>query len=200
MAPKFIFIRHGEAEHNVAFHEVGESAFTDEKYQDAKLTPKGIQQIQEVARKLSEYKIVDLWSSPLIRTLQTSEELFEELNIHSMYVHDNLLERQGGGHICNKRMSKRNIEKKYPLFQTTFLPDFPPDWVDRENQGALLQRMCMFILHLADLYKNLNEDFHILIVGHADALSSLTGKPFANAEFVIMSLEALPRVLEFGKA
>jgi broad specificity phosphatase PhoE len=117
-----------------------------------------------------------------------------------MYVHDNLLERQGGGHICNKRMAKRFLEKKYPMFQTTFLPDLPPDWVERENQTALLQRMRMFILQLADLYKNIPEDFHILIVAHADALSSLTGKPFANAEFVIMSLEELPRVLEFGNA
>ncbi len=192
MAPKFIFMRHGEAEHNVAFHEVGPSAFTDPKYQDAELTKKGIEQANEAARMLSSYSILDLWTSPLRRALQTSEELFEGLTVSNMYMHDNLLERQGGGHICNKRATKRILEKKFFGFNTSFLPDFPPDWIDRESETALVQRLRMLILQLADLYKNISEEFHILIVGHGDALTALTGKPFKNCEFVIMTLEELP--------
>ncbi len=198
MAPKFIFMRHGEAEHNVAFHEVGASAFTDPNYQDAVLTKKGIEQAREAAQKLSSYTILDLWTSPLTRALQTSEELFEELNINNMYIHDNLLERQGGGYICNKRATKRVLEKKFFGFHTMFLPDFPPDWIDRESETALVQRLRMFILQLADLYKNVSEEKHILIIGHGDALSALTGKPFKNGEFVVMSVEDLPRRLELG--
>ena len=198
MAPKFIFMRHGEAEHNVAFHEVGQSAFTDPKYQDAVLTKKGIEQAREAANRLLEYKILDLWSSPLTRALQTSEELFEELNINTMYIHDNLLERQGGGHICNRRATKRVLEKKFFSFNTMFLPDFPPDWIDRESETALVQRLRMFIFQLSDLYKDISEEKHILIVGHGDALGALTGKPFQNAEFVVMTLEELPRRLEIS--
>jgi broad specificity phosphatase PhoE len=200
MGPKFIFIRHGEAEHNVAFHEVGESAFTNPLYQDAVLTKKGIEQARETAKQLFSYKIIDLWSSPLTRALQTSEELFEELNIQTMYVHDNLLERLGGAHICNKRASKSVIKKKFFAFQLDFLADLPPEWIDREPQLALAQRMRMFILQLADLYKNVSEDYHIVIVGHGDALSSLTGKPFKNGEFVVMTLEELPQILKIEPA
>lgn len=196
MAPKFIFLRHGEAEHNVAFHKIGVSAFTDPNYQDAVLTKKGIEQIREVAKELFHMKILDLWTSPLTRALQTSEELFEELNIQTMYVHDNLLERQG--EICNKRASKRILEKKFIGFNMEFLPDLPAEWVQKENQLALLQRMRMFILQLADLYKNISDDFHILIVGHGDALTSLTGKPFKNGEFLVMKLEEIPEGLQFG--
>lgn len=195
MPPTFIFVRHGEAEHNVAFHKVGESAFTDPNYQDAVLTKGGIEQARETAKQLSAYKILHLWSSPLTRALQTSEELFEELPIQTMYVHDNLLERLGGDHICNKRATKRVLEKKFITFNMSFLPDFPPDWIDREPQLALLQRMRMFILQLADLYKNFSEDYHVVIVGHGDALSSLTGKPFKNGEFVVMRLEELPQTI-----
>ena len=198
MAPKFIFMRHGEAEHNVAFHEVGQSAFTDPKYQDAVLTKNGIEQAREAAKKLLHYKILDLWTSPLTRALQTSEELFEELNINTMYMHDNLLERQGGGHVCNKRATKRVLEKRFFGFNTIFLPDFSTDWIDRESETALVQRLRMFLLQLADLYKDISEEKHILIVGHGDALASLTGKSFQNAEFVVMTLEELPRRLEIS--
>lgn len=198
MPPKFVFVRHGEAEHNVAFHKLGESAFTDPLYQDPVLTKLGIEQARQAAEDLQGLRFLDLWSSPLTRCLQTSEELFEELTINRMYMHDNLLERLGGGHICNKRATKRILKDKFSIFDTSFLPDFPPDWVDREPQVALNQRMRMFVLQLADLYKHFSEDFHILIVSHADALGSLTGKPFKNGEFVILKVEELPRVLEFG--
>lgn len=196
MAPKFIFLRHGEAEHNVAFHEVGESAFQDTKYQDAPLTEKGRGQARDVAQKLFDLQILDVWTSPLTRALQTCEELFEELNIGTIYMHDSLLERQG--QMCNKRASKRILKKKYCIFNTEFLPDLPAEWVDKEPQLALLQRMRTFVLQLADMYKTIPDSYHILIVGHGDALSSLTGKPFKNCEFHVMTLDELPEVLKVG--
>ncbi len=198
MAPKFIFLRHGEAEHNVAFHEVGESAFQDPKYQDAPLTEKGRGQARDVAQKLFELQILDVWTSPLTRCLQTCEELFEELNVGILYMHDNLLERQG--QMCNKRASRRTLQKKYFIFNTEFLPDLPAEWVDKEPQLALLQRMRTFVLQLADMYKTIPDSYHILIVGHGDALSSLTGKAFKNCEFHVMRLEELPDVLKVGPA
>lgn len=191
MAPKFIFVRHGEAEHNVAFHEQGESAFSDEKYADARLTEKGKEQAQNAGMELSSLKILDLWSSPLTRCIETSVELFEELNIYQMYLHDNLLERQGGDHICNKRKNKSEIKENLFLFDTAFLPETPPVWIERENQTSLHHRMFMFLLNLSEIYKKYSEDYHIVIVGHADALSSITQKYLKNGEYVIMSMDEL---------
>jgi broad specificity phosphatase PhoE len=186
MVLKFIFIRHGEAQHNVDFHRVADAAFTDSKNKDAPLTELGLQQARDAAKTLSGFKILDLWSSPLTRCIQTSGELFEELNINRMYLHDNLVERQGGGHVCNTR--KARSELKSVLWNTNFLPELPPFWLSRENQTSLHYRMKMFILLLADIYKKY-EDGYVLIVGHGDALGSLLYKSLKNAEHVIMTLD-----------
>lgn len=199
MAPKFIFMRHGEAEHNVAFHSVGDSAFKDEQFRDAPLTQKGIEQVQEAAKNFESYKILDLWCSPLRRCRQTAEELFEELTINRLYLHDNLLERQGGGYVCNERASKEEIKKTGFLFDTSFLPDTPAQWKERESSSVLIQRLKMLVLQLADMYKNFDESYHIFIVGHGDALGFLLNRPFKNAEFVVMGVDELPRMLEVGK-
>ena len=95
MSPRFIFLRHGEAEHNVAFHKEGASVFKEEAYRDAKLTAKGIEQAIEAAKALSSLKIEAIWSSPLTRCIQTAEEVFEEVDCDELYLHDNLLERLG---------------------------------------------------------------------------------------------------------
>ena len=191
MAPKFIFVRHGEADHNVAFHEKGESAFRDTKYKDAHLTPKGISQARETAKKLRDYHILSIWSSPLTRCIQTAEELFEECDVGELYLHDNLLECLGDGHICNTRKSKEEIKQMFPGWETRFLPDFPPDYIKRESFDTLNKRMLMIILLLHNLYKDQPSLSHILIVSHKDAIYALTNKDLSNAEFVIMTLEEI---------
>jgi broad specificity phosphatase PhoE len=191
MGPKFIFIRHGEAEHNVAFHEQGESAFEDEKYKDAKLTEQGIKQVQESAKKLSEYKILDIWSSPLTRCIQTTDELFEELNVGTLYLHDNLLERQGGNHVCNYRKTKTELQSEQYHYNFQFLPETPMFWKEREHQTSLWSRMLSFVLMLNKLYKDQDESSYVLISSHNDAISALTGKPLKNAEFVVLTLEEI---------
>ncbi len=191
MPPKFIFIRHGEAEHNVAFHRDGESAFESALYKDAPLTQKGKEQVQESAKKLMHLNILDIWSSPLTRCIQTTNELFEELNVNTLYLHDNLLERQGGNHVCNERKSKTNLQETYSYYDFNFLPELPHFWIKRENEISLHTRMLSFVLLLNTLYKNRNEDSYILIVAHNDCISSLLGKGLQNAEFVMSSLDEI---------
>jgi broad specificity phosphatase PhoE len=191
MPPTFIFVRHGEANHNVAYHEKGEIAFLDPEHRDAPLTEKGIQQAREAGKKLGEYHIMDIWASPLTRCIQTAEEIFEECDAGNLYLHDNLLECLGGGHICNMRQSKSAIQKQFPLWNTRFLPDFPPDHIDRETFDTLHNRMLMMVLYLNHLYKDQPSRAHILVVSHKDAISSLTNKPLTNAEFVVMNMEEI---------
>lgn len=191
MAPKFIFLRHGEAEHNVAYHQSGNSVFTDTKYEDAPLTEKGIQQAVEAGKQLSSFKILDVWTSPLTRTLQTTLEVFEEIDVRDMYVHDSLIERQGGGYVCNIRKSKGQIKKNYPFFDMSSIPELPSLWVQRESEYILYQRLFMFMKLLEDIYKNEESDSHVLLVGHGDAFETLLKKSLKNAEFVIMTLEEI---------
>jgi broad specificity phosphatase PhoE len=192
-------VRHGEAAHNVAFHAVGESAFEDERYRDAELTEKGIEQAKEVGQKLSSFNILAIWSSPLMRCIQTTEEIFEETSAQTIYLHDNLLERLGGNHVCNERKPKSVLEKKYKFYKLSRtiisenLSEKPVFWKERENQHSLYRRMLMLVLLLANLYNKYDETSYIVIVGHADAIGSLTGKGLENCEHLICTLEELTK-------
>ncbi len=188
MSPKFIFLRHAEAEHNVAFREqLDNSVYQDEKYRDAPLTQVGLSQAQEAAKKLSEFSIIDIWCSPLTRCIQTAEEVFEESNASGLFLHDNLLERLGGGHICNSRKTKTELKNLHTLWNTKYLAETPVTWIERENEYAVRQRMFMLVMLIADIYKDAPDTSHILIVSHNDAISCLTGKSLKNAEHMIMT-------------
>ena len=191
MAPKFIFIRHGEAQHNVAYHESGVKVFEDEKYRDAALTDLGIQQAQKTARNLPGLQVLDIWCSPLTRCIQTASEVFEETNAQHIYLHDNLLERLGGRHLCNERKMKHELEKLYPFLQTAYLAEIPMYWVQRENLSSLYFRMLMIVLLLANRYESISEDFYIVIVSHKDAIFALTGRELENAEALTLSLDEI---------
>jgi broad specificity phosphatase PhoE len=191
MPPKFVFLRHGEAEHNVAFHAEGVSAFSDPKYADARLTEKGILQAREVGKKLSSLNFVDIWSSPLTRCIQTSLEIFEEIDAQEINLHDNLLERQDYREKCNSRKIKPELLKEFGICKMGSLPDFPPTWIKPENNYAMHQRMYMMVMLLANMYEEENENSHILIVSHAQAIAELTGHSLKNAEYVVLSLNEI---------
>jgi broad specificity phosphatase PhoE len=188
MPVKFIFLRHGEATHNVAFHVEGTSAFSKDEYKDAPLTQKGIDQAKEAGTALASLKILDIWSSPLSRCIHTAQEVFEEVNATSLYLHDHLLERQGGDTPCNERKCKSQIKYDYPIWDVKHLPDLPALWIRCEDSYTLRQRMYMFVMLLADLYKDESDSSHVLLVSHSDAIAALTGKVLKNAEYVVLTL------------
>ena len=189
MAPKFIFVRHGEAEHNVAFHEKkDENVFSDPKYKDAKLTAKGIEQAQKTGVALSELPILDIWCSPLTRCIQTAEEIFEEASVQNIYLHDSLLEWLGANHLCNERLTKTEL-KKTTFWNMTYLPETPPTWIEKETYSSLYQRMFSFLKFLAEVYKDIPDTQHVVIVSHLNSILALTKKDLKNAEYVILSLD-----------
>jgi alpha-ribazole phosphatase len=189
MPPKFIFVRHAEATHNAAFRDGNPNAFTAEEFEDAPLTEAGQEQAKKVAEELSKYKIIDIWSSPLSRALETAEEIFEETDAEKLYAHDNLIEVQYAKQICNRRKTKGEIEKKFMAVKTDYLPDFPSAWFTNENKYAVYQRLFMFMKLMEDLYKDHTEDEHVVIVGHNNAFASILGKNMKNAEHLVLTLE-----------
>lgn len=192
MPPKFVFIRHGEAEHNVAYHKDGVDVFTDEKYRDAPLTEKGVEQARKTAEELSKYNIVDIWSSPLTRCIQTSLEVLEETSASKIYIHDSLIERQGGKHYCNERKAKHEIDKEHPYLETSLMPDLAAFYVDRETLTSVRHRMLSLLYLIAEIYKDIPfENTHIAIVTHKDAIFALLGKEVSNAEFVVAGMDEI---------
>lgn len=191
MPPTFIFARHGEAEHNVAFHIDGPSVFSNPKYSDAPLTEKGILQAQELGKKLSSLHFVDIWSSPLTRCIQTSFEIFEEIDAQEINLHDNLIERQCYSEVCNRRKAKSELLKNFEMCNMDSLPELPSTWIKPENSYNLCQRMYMMIMLLAHIHNDKSKNSYILIVSHHQAIREFTGKDLQNAEYVALTLDEL---------
>lgn len=196
MPPKFIFVRHGEAEHNAAFHRENESleVFKRPEFKDAPLTKEGIEQSRKTGEELAKFNILDIWSSPMTRAIETALEIFEEVDCSTIYLHDALLEWQSKNQPCNERKAKFQIMEKFPWLNFDLMPDLPPSWFESEPLGLVNHRMKMFILWLAYTYREQPEASHIVIVSHKNAIFSLTGKDLKNAEYVVMSLDEINSV------
>lgn len=192
MTLKFVFVRHAEALHNKEFHDSNndKAVFMKKELKDAPLTEKGLEQARELAVKLSEkYKdSVELWSSPLSRCIQTANEIFEELDVEDYYVHDNLIERQSV-YYFNNRIEKSKLKEQHPHINMNFLSDLPSYWANFENDYSLRSRMHMLMLLFLNLYKDENKT--VIIVGHQDAIQTLTSKSLKNAEYFEMSEEEI---------
>lgn len=191
MSIKFILVRHAEAEHNAAFHESKDDRMTfyKKELQDSKLTEKGKTQACNIAKELAEkYPNVEaIWSSSLQRCIQTANEIFEEVNVHDYYVHDNLIERQTPGYYFNYRTEKTKLKELYGHINMDYIPEMAPFWAKIENDYVLRSRMYMMMMLLLDLYKG--SDSVVMIVGHNDAILTLTGKSLKNAEYMEMTEE-----------
>jgi len=191
---QFIFLRHGEAKHNKAFHEENQnemSVFTNEDFRDAPLTPLGIEQAQAVGKKLVKEFGMDgwnaMWCSPLTRAIQTANEIYEEINFNEMFLHDNLIEMQIEKYVCNHRLTRDELDTKfYKMWNTKNLADIQSVWNRSENSYAVRQRMWMLCALLSDIYKD-EPNPRILIVSHANAIQELTGKYLKNCEYCVVN-------------
>ena len=191
---QFVFLRHGEATHNEAFHRKNENendAFTNKEFRDAPLTSLGIEQAQAVGQKLVKEFGMDgwaaIWCSPLTRAIQTANEIYEEINVHETILHDNLIEMQIEKNVCNHRSTRNEIDKKYyNMWETKHLADVQSGWNKSENPTTVRYRMWMLCTFLSELYKN-KPNPRILIVSHANAIQELTGIYLKNCEYCVVN-------------
>jgi broad specificity phosphatase PhoE len=186
---KFIFVRHCEAVHNLAYHEANndKTVFLRPELRDDELTENGKIQAQTLARELSEKypNIEAIWSSSLQRCIQTADEIFEECNVNEYYIHDNLIERQTPGYCFNYRTDRSKLKEKYGHINMEYIPEMPSFWTRIESNYTLRSRMYMIVLLLLNLYKE--NSGVVMIVGHADAIFTLTGKNLKNGEYFEMT-------------
>lgn len=113
------FIRHGEAEHNVAFCERGEAVYFDPDLRNSGLTERGIDQSikRSMDIDISEFQVV--LTSPLPRCLQTTSIIFRDSDA-GIFVIESLRENDLT-HICNLRPTKTWIASAYPSFDVSNL-------------------------------------------------------------------------------
>jgi len=127
------FIRHGEADHNVAVRETGSNdAYSDPRWEDAALTEDGLQQAMQLREDLlktgTKFDLVLV--SPLMRTLQTAittfaSDLDSEENLSALTTPDGevqslpflaveLIREAFGEHCCDKRSPVSVVQGDFP--------------------------------------------------------------------------------------
>ena len=107
-------IRHGLAFHNIKAMEIGSDAYLMEECFDAPLVEKGIQQAKDLGKQWKRLNAVQIvFVSPLTRTLQTCQEIFQAHPGVKIIAHDKVKEYPQGLQICNKRREKLELEKQF---------------------------------------------------------------------------------------
>jgi hypothetical protein len=107
-----------------------------------------------------------------------------------------LLERLGGGYICNTRRAKDDIEKE-AWISLQSLPDLPPYWGAREDTVTPSIIVCVRSSAFSRPYcEKRYEELHVLIVSGSDAIGCLTSRGLTNAEFIVLTSKTFYRSAE----
>ena len=114
-------IRHGIAQHNVLFKNLGKRVFYDPRYCDTKLTPVGHEQSVLLGNTWDKLHTIDLvLCSSLYRTLETDENIFINSNVNIIAL-DCLKEFPQGLQTCNQRSKKSDLIQRFHTIDFSFL-------------------------------------------------------------------------------
>lgn len=188
----FVFVRHGQAEHNVAVQVEGEAAYRNPRYKDAALTLQGRQQSlatgQYLKHQIGTFSVC--YTSPLSRCMDTALFLQDAIGKTQTYANDALIECTGGGELCNMRLPKSKISN-YWINVDALVEESPDPNQPRETVQVVRERLVPFLKNLLAEHEG-----NVLIVSHHDVLHVLTGKSLRNAEALVLQREELLRLLE----
>lgn len=154
---KILFIRHGEAVDDVENRYGG--------WADYPLSPKGLKQAKETARKLASRKkeFQKILSSPFKRAYQTAEIIARELNL-PLETSIFLKERNTYGLLCGE--NKEEAKNRYPELVSAYERDQPVQGF--ESYESLLLRTKELLRQLEKLSLN-----SIICVTHGKLLKAL---------------------------
>lgn len=187
MPPLFVFIRHGEALHNVANRIHGPIAYSYKENEDACLSKEGHLQTNQAGLELAEIfkdRQVDVYSSPLSRCIETANNASARLNVQQRVLDDLLIERLGGGHVCNNRKSFEELSQLFSEWDMQYIHDPPPMPLEREPIHNVRDRMKEMWNWLQETYRT--SDRGVLIVSHQESLTALWSRNFKNAEYLVV--------------
>lgn len=161
MKTRLIFVRHAEAEGNVAriFHG----------WYNSKLTKKGEEQAKLVAKRLKDIKIDALYSSTLERTYKTASYIAQQIDL-PIITSPNLKEINGGDWENEKW---EDIPKKWPIEHNHW--ENSPHLLKLPNGETMLELQQRLLKEVYSII-NENEGKTICIVTHGTAIKSLKCK------------------------
>jgi len=160
-------IRHGTAEHNVMFHEIGEEAYM--KITDSNLTDKGREESALLGDHWTEKENIDIvFVSPLKRTIQTAINIFKGTNV-KMYAFDDLKEYPASYENINHREDKKDLIIKYHKhINFRFLSDKDSLWHDTRHET--MEELEKRVIKMKDYLLNRQEK-NIAIVSHSSYIA-----------------------------
>ena len=162
---QYFILRHAESEknkNNINGVEINNTKLENDKY---KLTKKGVERANKLARDLKKKKIDLIFSSPFLRTKNTAEIIANVLGL-SVKIDDRLKEMDHGS-VCEGKDYYVCVPKEeYPYkdFDTKF-------GLDGESRNDVRKRIFEFIQEIEEKHEGQN----ILIVSHGDPLWLLEG-------------------------
>jgi broad specificity phosphatase PhoE len=168
-------IRHGHADHNAWFEEIGEDAYYSPKYAYSQLTPRGHQQTSSIIMK----NVDIVYVSPLIRCIQSARNIFGPDVV--LHLHDGLLETQGN-HPCNFRESKSLLARYANVNVDNVADNY--EFTKESEDDVALRAQCTFDQIVECQFPR------IAIVSHYDWSYGLTGRAFRNGEVFNMRYES----------
>ena len=178
MMKRIAYIRHGQALHNVYKKHL----FTP----DNPLTKTGQMELKQLRNKLLKNKFYDtiklVITSPLLRALQTTEILFNDMNI-SILVTPIVTERYSA--TCDEGTKKSVLLKKYPIYgKWNGWNNINECWWDTRSQN-INERYCDFAENRCKaLHKliKMRKEKCIAVVGHGGIFKKLLNKWLKNGE------------------
>ncbi len=161
------FIRHGTALHNVLFWEQGEKVYS--KYRDTPLVKKGVEEAKKLGETWEDIDKIELIiTSPLLRTLQTTDNIFCKKNIPIIAL-DCVMEYSQGLDRCNYRKSITEYKPCYPNVNFSFIEDdIEKKW--RYNRYETIDELDERIKEMIG-FINTRKEKHIAIVSHSSYIS-----------------------------
>ena len=159
-------IRHGTALHNVLFWEQGEDVY--KKYRDTPLVKKGVEEAKALGETWEDIDKIELVIvSPLLRTLQTADNIFSKKDV-PMIALDCVMEYSQGLDLCNRRKSITEYKPCYPKVDFSHIKDdVETRW--REDKYETIEELNDRIKEMIKFIKT-RKEIHIAIVSHSSYL------------------------------
>jgi 2,3-bisphosphoglycerate-dependent phosphoglycerate mutase len=154
-----IFMRHGQADNNVNRILVG-------RHLESHLTERGKMQVKETAKLLKNMSISKIYSSPVIRAIETTEIVGEELGL-DYEIDDRLYEIDLG------KLAGTNYDEVLNKYGNLFLSFYMGDDSVLSNHGVeSFTAVKSRIRDLLDQVMARHNDHNILLVTHLDPIKA----------------------------
>jgi broad specificity phosphatase PhoE len=180
-------LRHGQSYFNLLF---GQDR-VDPGIEDPELTPLGVTQASEAARRLAPIPLTRIVVSPYLRALQTAEPI---LAVHAIPVEVLQLVRERAYFACDVGSPPDILADRFPHHDFSHLPT---QWWHEgiEPEAITLERANEFRALMAAR----EDSAGTLLVGHWAFIMALTGRSLGNGEFMEYDPQsAAPRFIDWN--